>query len=630
MATMPTATTFLDSPLLKVSRPVAACSRCRTAKIKCDGKLPACSACEKVGKASTCSGASDEFAKGKERSYVASLEGYCEKLEKKLGQIRNRQTSLSIEGNGLAREVSITATSSAGPPGPAHRREVSDIDDLVGDFGFLSVNATSRDFHGITSTTSFANLLLSVATVGYPPSPVPNPLPARHEATPLLQHYFDNIFVQLPFFVETGFWTSVDAVYQSQGRFAKPFDHWMLRMVLAISSASISYQNNDKNHQRALGLVTEALTYAEDVLRPGSILVIQSILLLAQYALVDPGRFRSWYLVGMAIRVAVDLGLHQDPPAEVLSNSGRLDIRRRVFHCLYALDRGMSTSLQRTFSFSDDSINVAMPSANSSAGSSPAEQSHIFLRSPAPALHIVKIRQILSTGYSDMYYSSREPSPQPLVQIWSLCYRARQWFHECPKNAPNHFSLLYRLELLYTMIIFFSPSHRYPVLCDYNKALLFDRCMDYISQIHQVLENPTALPFLTFLDIQRVQQVSRHFVEVLSQNFDFLLGPTVPHPPIVPAGTPDPPILAEEDRINCRPRAIRCLTYIRDLLKYCARKWDLQAPLEEFEQESASLEQMLVDGSPMGYIGTSNQETYFEGTSGMPLAGTEYSGYHLG
>lgn len=336
---MPTATTFLDNPLLKVSRPVAACSRCRTAKIKCDGKLPACSACDKVGKASTCSGASDEFAKGKERSYVASLEGYCEKLEKKISHLRDRQSSLSLEGNGVAREMSITSTSSAGPLAPAHRREVSDIDDLVGDFGFLSVNATSRDFHGITSKTTFANLLLSVATVGDPPPYSPRSLPARHEATPLLQYYFDNVFVQLPFFVETSFWTSVDAVYQSDGRFAKPFDHWMLRMVLAISSAAVSYQNNDKSHQKALALVSDALNYAEEVLRPGSITCIQAIILLAQYALVDPGHFRSWHLVGMAIRVAVDLGLHQDPPVEVYSNADRLEIRRRVFHCLYCLDR---------------------------------------------------------------------------------------------------------------------------------------------------------------------------------------------------------------------------------------------------------------------------------------------------
>lgn len=32
----------LETPVLKVSRPVAACSRCRNAKIKCDGKLPVC------------------------------------------------------------------------------------------------------------------------------------------------------------------------------------------------------------------------------------------------------------------------------------------------------------------------------------------------------------------------------------------------------------------------------------------------------------------------------------------------------------------------------------------------------------------------------------------------------------
>ncbi|KAF4768761.1 hypothetical protein HAV15_002815 [Penicillium sp. str.  len=621
-----TATTFLDNPLLKVSRPVAACSRCRTAKIKCDGKLPACSACERVGKATTCSGASDEFAKGKERSYVASLEGYCEKLEKKISQMRARSTSLSAEGDGIPREMSITSVASESALSPAHRREVSDIDDLVGDFGFLSVNATSRDFHGITSSTSFANLLLSVALADARPPSSPYPLPARHEATPLLQYYFDNVFVQLPFFVETSFWTSVDAVYQSGGRFAKPFDHWMLRMVLAIASASVSYHNNDKSHQRAWALVSDALTYAEEVLRPGSISGIQAILLLAQYSLVDPVRFRSWYLVGMAVKVAIDLGLHQDPPTEVLTNPDRLDIRRRVFHCIYCLDRGLSPAMQRTYSFSDGSVNVALPSVT--APGAPIEQTHIFLRSPAPALHIVKIRQILSAGYQEMHYSGRDPSPQPLVLIWTLCWRAREWFHQCPPNAPNHFSLLYRLELLYTIIILLSPSHRNPTLHDYNKALLFDRCMDYISQIHQVLENPSALPFLTYLDIQRVHQVGRLFVNVLSCNYDKLISGTVPVPPSVPAGTPEPPVLGGEDLFNCHARAIRCLSYIRDMLKYCDRKWDMHGHLEQFEGESASVEKTLIDGS-MGYM--SNQGVYSQGPlSGMPLAGDAYPGYHGG
>lgn len=202
-----------------------------------------------------------------------------------------------------------------------------------------SVNATSRDFHGITSNTSFANLLLSLSQAESIPRLPAQSLPPRNEILNLLQHYFDNIYIQLPFFVETSFWTSVDAVYQAGGRFAKPFDKWILHMVLATASASLSLKIGDTSHRRALSHISMAMNQAEDVIRPGTIAGIQSILLLAQYSLFDPQHFRSWYLVGMAVRVAVDLGLHQDPPLDVQSASEQLDLRRRVFHCVYCLDR---------------------------------------------------------------------------------------------------------------------------------------------------------------------------------------------------------------------------------------------------------------------------------------------------
>jgi hypothetical protein len=87
----------LKTPLLRVSRPVAACQRCRTAKIRCDGKLPACTACERSGRAAQCSSTNSQFAPGKERSYVATLEAQVERLEKKLHEARRRrQSSLSM------------------------------------------------------------------------------------------------------------------------------------------------------------------------------------------------------------------------------------------------------------------------------------------------------------------------------------------------------------------------------------------------------------------------------------------------------------------------------------------------------------------------------------------------------
>jgi hypothetical protein len=120
----------METPLLRVSRPVSACARCRNAKIRCDGKLPACSACERAGKSAECSSANDLFAKGKERSYVASLELRIERLEK--------QIALAKGGKTVAQIQSVDrGTSNANRP--QQHEEASDVDDLVSDFGYLCV-----------------------------------------------------------------------------------------------------------------------------------------------------------------------------------------------------------------------------------------------------------------------------------------------------------------------------------------------------------------------------------------------------------------------------------------------------------------------------------------------------------
>lgn len=132
---MPTGSRF-ETPLLRVSRPVSACQRCRGAKVKCDGKLPACTACERVGRSAECSSASDLFAKGKERSYVASLETRVEKLEKQLVQAKARKASTNASDAqpwpSPERRVAPRVESNA-----AQRKEASNVDYLVADFGFL-------------------------------------------------------------------------------------------------------------------------------------------------------------------------------------------------------------------------------------------------------------------------------------------------------------------------------------------------------------------------------------------------------------------------------------------------------------------------------------------------------------
>lgn len=158
-------------------------------------------------------------------------------------------------------------------------------------------------------------------------------LPARPVSSTLIQHYFDNIYVLAPFFIQTNFWASFDAIYQEGGRFAKSFDYWIVHMVLAISQALTSHSQIARHH------VSIALEYADDVLHPGSIAGIQAILLLAQYSMLDPEHFRTWHLIGSAARVVSDLGIHQEQLSEPYLNKTNLDLRRKVFHCVYSFDR---------------------------------------------------------------------------------------------------------------------------------------------------------------------------------------------------------------------------------------------------------------------------------------------------
>ncbi|KAL4875827.1 fungal-specific transcription factor domain-containing protein [Aspergillus karnatakaensis] len=610
---------FLDRPLLKVSRPVAACSRCRTAKIKCDGKLPACSACERAGKTDTCS-SSDEFPRGKERSYVGSLEAYCERLEKRAAELRQRKELLTGGQGGVIHESSITSASSSGPISQAHRQEVSNIDDLVGDFGYLSVSATSRDFQGITSNTSFANLLLSFSLGEQIPRFSPQPLPSRSEITPLAQHYFDTFYVQLPFFQETSFWATVDTVYQNGARFAKPFDNWFLRMVLATAHASMSRAFNDRNHIMALSLVSEALQYAEDVLLPGTLMGIQAIMLLAQYSLVDPKHFRTWYLVGMAARVLVDLGLHQDHHAEAVPSAEQQDLRRRVFHCIYSLDRATSTALDRTYSFSDKSVKVAFASYPT------GEQSYIFSRSLEPAWNMVKIRRLLSTAYEDKYFTAIDSSSQPLERIWDLCFQANEWYNNTPTISTQFFPLLYRLELLYTTTIILSPSDRHPPTCEYTELLLFHRCIDYTRQLHQVLEAQTWLSMITYIDIQRIYQVTRKFASLIRRGFD-LHSSHIPAPPQILVDYPTPPVLEIEHSLKRHEEASELLNQVGALLQYGVRKWKLHSLLHDFLQLSAPVRELLA--VPAVSYGPVEGSYYPEGATLMAPADFQYISFNL-
>lgn len=326
------------------------------------------------------------------RSYVAALELRVEKLEGRLAYARSRKASVTMHQEDAPppsahdnndklhggstdkdRRDSLATIRAAIHRKAARKRENSDVNSLISDFGYLSVNATTRDFEPSVSNMTFARLVLAAASN----DPLPTMaqlqqeeeadeahngshdesvtrLPSRQYANALVQYYMSNMYALYPAFNETTLYTVLDDVYlqqqsqhqqlaPNQGGYRPPIkdaDYWLLYMVLAIASTMQSRAiTGDVHYRRGVSFVVRALPYADRALMPGYPTQIQSLVLLTQYSMFDPAHFDSWHLIGFTCRAVVDLGFHQDPPPAQQPEKAVLDLRRKTFWCVYALDR---------------------------------------------------------------------------------------------------------------------------------------------------------------------------------------------------------------------------------------------------------------------------------------------------
>jgi len=571
----------LLNPSLKVSRPVAACSRCRSAKIKCDGKLPACSACERAGKPKECSSANDDFARGKERSYVAALETAVQRLQRKIDD--NKMEGFTSRRDSLIMLAHGRPALQRRPVSNMQRKEAGSVDELVSDFGFLTVNATSRDFHGFSSTMSFAKMLKAISLKQDLPVFTDTTLPPRYSISSLVNHYFENVHVLLPFFSETEFLGSVSRIYQDPPTNAvSSFDTWCFRLVLAISSASLCQNRGDEHYNAAIYNISVAMNVVEHVVQPGSIAGIQALLFLVQYSLVDPEYFDAWYLVGMAARLMVDLGLHCEPAAETRVPKHMLDLRRRVFYCTYALDRLISMSFGLAFSFTDDSApTVLLPTlATDQEARSPTQ---LFLRSVRPSLFLFDIRRVQSAFYQRTRWSSREEWTMDAASSYasSTLDDIRSWYSTLPPSFSQVHLQAFYLESLYSQALTLSPNQVVPItsIRDSHKIMFFECAIQFSEQLRNMVQNQELQACLCYADFCRARYVSRQFKNILWASFDLLVrgGQTI-----------ESPARSTSPLENCN-NALLFLRNMSRILEWPKKRWGISALQEIFEQESAVL-----------------------------------------
>lgn len=69
---------------------------------------------------------------------------------------------------------------------------------------------------------------------------------------------------------------------------------------------------------------------------------------------------QAWLLVGQAVRIAQDLGLHRSPKLLALSNVEK-ETRRKVWWCVYGLDRILALQLGRPLGIEDVDVDLDLP-----------------------------------------------------------------------------------------------------------------------------------------------------------------------------------------------------------------------------------------------------------------------------
>lgn len=84
-------------------------------------------------------------------------------------------------------------------------------------------------------------------------------------------------------------------------------------------------------------------------------------LLIVLYSLMRPSSPGVWYVMGSALRLTVDLGLH-DEKLNQSYNPFQREIRRRLFWCAYSLDRQICSYFGRPFGIPEESITTRFPS----------------------------------------------------------------------------------------------------------------------------------------------------------------------------------------------------------------------------------------------------------------------------
>ncbi|KAJ5605979.1 hypothetical protein N7510_008760 [Penicillium lagena] len=385
-----------SSPLVTGDNPRkrtrTACTRCKTRKQRCDNAYPTCSNCQKAGVTCDKSSVREEYGQ-KDDDYTRALKERVAFLEQKLIQSEpyvapgatpqgSQATPPSgLDNNPIGEIVGLLALSSS--EAPAYVGSSSGVS-LAANLGEMVQASVWNQFISKAQVQNQSNASGSAAPSHIPGPNAPQPgnggnarirdrpsLPSNFEPPSdevgykILETYFKRLHLRYPFLDRKELWrlhgerwrlarTKREKLSQSD-RFAI----FKLNLVYAIGATMIQISDKYAGTPPER-FYSDALQYVPTMCEARSVQNIEAMLLLVVYHLRTASSHGMWYMIGLAMRTAIDLGLHRKAN-EINMHPFTVQMRRRLFWTVYYLERVVCMSLGRPFSISDRHIDLDLP-----------------------------------------------------------------------------------------------------------------------------------------------------------------------------------------------------------------------------------------------------------------------------
>ncbi|CAN6611904.1 hypothetical protein TRVA0_005S00210 [Trichomonascus vanleenenianus] len=355
-----------------------ACDSCRIRKLKCSKELPACSKCIQYKR--ECTYSPKTVRSPLTRSHLTRVEDRVRKLEAVITTLAPNTDIDSLITKAAKNELSGPSSPSAAANAlrafadkkrKEHRpkeltddapNEADDFDwveeELVGNdlsdgMAALSINPQGTGYFGIASSSVLLRALrVSPWDLNVTPKSAESYMGSPLDQMPVNDKYITDTFVDAYFmYYHTSYPFIHEATFraQYQGLMPKPREEvWqlLLNAVLALGSWCINNESSVADlsfYQRAKSHISSS------ILETGSLSLVQALTLLSNYVQKRNKPNTGWNYLGLAVSMAMGLGLHREFK-KWKSSPFKQEMRRRVWWGLFIFNAGAAVTFGRPIS----------------------------------------------------------------------------------------------------------------------------------------------------------------------------------------------------------------------------------------------------------------------------------------